>query len=206
MVAIRMRLIPGVILASLGMFSILSSVSAQTETARTTETQSAETRTYATRGPESAVRYVSPELQQGKWATGGSIGWIGGTPDDSALALNARSDYFVADHVSVGPLAQFGITGDMFQFGLSGQGKYWIELPGTNGRGKLALQSGIGFVHSTFADGDTSWLVPIGIGYEHALDSGMNLTAETVVNFTNLHTGRGGNADVMPGIALGLRF
>jgi hypothetical protein len=134
------------------------------------------------------------------------LGILGSTPDDTALAINGNLDYFVNEQVSVGPLLQFGVTDDMTQVGLSGQGKYWIDLPGTGGRGKMALQSGLGFVHSDFRSADSSWLVPLGVGYEHAWESGRSLTASALVNFTNLHTGAGSGADVMPGFVFGMRF
>lgn len=212
-----LRLMCGVILLSIAMGGTSQIATAQTET-RTYETEARESqpgdadvretrtsqRTYATRGPASSQRYASPELEAGKWRTGADAGLVFNTPDDTAMSFNTQADYFVANNVSVGPLAQVAFTGDMFQFGLSGQGKYWVPVPGTNGRGKLALQSGIGFIHSDSGPSDTSWLIPIGVGYEHALDSDMDLSATTLVNFTNLHNS--GGADVMPVLALGLRF
>jgi hypothetical protein len=146
------------------------------------------------------------ELEAGRWITGASMGFLGGTPDDTALAINGNADYFIENNVSIGPLLQFGVTDDMFQVGLSGQAKYWIPLAGTQGRGKLSLQSGIGFAHADVLRNDTSWLVPLGIGYEHTTADGTNVTFTTFVNFTDLHPGPGASADVMPGMALGLRF
>ena len=146
------------------------------------------------------------ELQAGQWKGGGGVGLLGSTPDGTAFAMNGNMDYFVNEHVSVGPLLQVGVTGDMALVGLSGQGKYWIDLPGTSGRGKLALQSGIGFAHADFRQDDTSWLVPLGVGYDYTLESGTSLTATALVNFTNLHTGFGSGADVMPGFTFGVRF
>ena len=195
------QLTRGVILLSIAVIGITRIATAQTASE---EARTHETRTYATQSPKSTARYTSSELAQGQWRAGGETGLLSGTPDDTAMAFDANADYFVADNLSFGPLAQIAFTGDMFQFGLSGQGKYWIPMPGTNGHGKMALQSGIGFVHSDTGRSDTSWLVPVGIGYEYALDSGMDLTATTLVNFTNLHNG--GGADVMPGLTFGLRF
>ena len=206
----------GVIVLSIALAGTTRIATAQTETrtyetetrevqpAETQETRSYERRTYATRGPDSPARYTSSELAAGQWRSGADGGVLFNTPDDAAIAMNGHADYFIANNVSVGPLAQVAFTGDMFQFGLSGQGKYWIPLQGTNGRGKVALQSGVGFIHSDSGPSDTSWLVPIGIGYEHALNSGMDLTATTLINFTNLHNS--GGADVMPGVSVGLKF
>jgi len=140
----------------------------------------------------------------GQWTAGSSLGFLGSTPDGTALALNGHGDYFVTDQFSIGPLAQLGLTDDMTLLGLSGQGKFWLDMPGTQGKGKMVLQSGVGFAHADVNRSDTSWLVPLGIGYDYALDPGIDLTATALVNFTDLNTG--GGADVMPGFAFGVRF
>ncbi len=149
---------------------------------------------------------AAPEQSAGRWTSGSSMGFLGSTPDGTALALNGDLDYHVTDQFSVGPLVQVGVTDDMTQVGLSGQGKYGIPIPGTQGRGKFTLQGGMGFIHSDFLHNDTSWLVPLGAGYEYALESGVDLTATSLVNITDLHTGAGTGADVMPGFAVGVRF
>lgn len=151
-------------------------------------------------------RYLAPEQAAGRWTAGSSMGFLGSTPDGTALALNGNVNYHVTDQFSVGPLVQVGVTDDMTQVGLSGQGKYGIPMPGTQGRGKFTLQGGMGFVHSDFLQDDTSWLVPLGVGYEYALESGVDLTATSLVNITDLHTGFGTGGDVMPGFAIGFRF
>lgn len=149
---------------------------------------------------------ASSEFEEGRWLAGGSMGLLGGTPDDTALALNVHGDYLLDGDLSMGPLLQVATTGDMLQFGLSNQWKYWIPIMDTNGRGKVALQGGVGFVHSDFQSGDTAWLVPLGVGYEHQLASGVRLTSAALLNFTDLNTGPGGRTSVMPGLAFGVRF
>lgn len=146
------------------------------------------------------------ELQPGQWKGGGGIGVLGGTPDHTALAMNGSLDYFVTPRASIGPLLQLGLTDDLALVGVSGQGKYWIDLPGTQNRGKLVLQSGLGFVHADFRRSDTSWMVPLGVGYDYTLNSGASLTSTMLLDFTNLHTGDGTGADVMPGFTFGVRF
>jgi len=146
------------------------------------------------------------ELQPGTWTGGGGLGILGSTPDGSAFAMNGNLEYLLNERVSVGPLLQMGFTDDLTQVGLSAQGKYYLDVPGTSNRGKLALQSGLGFVHADFLRDDTSWLVPMGVGYEYTLDAGTTLTANALVNFTNLRTGFGTDADVMPGLTFGVRF
>lgn len=147
-----------------------------------------------------------PEERTGTWTAGSSVGLLGATPDGTAFAMNGHVDYFVSEAVSLGPLVQVGLTGDMAQVGVSGQGKYWIDLPATEGRGRIVLQGGVGFVHSDYRSGDTSWLVPLGIGYDYAVNPNIDLSATGLLNFTNLHTGGGSDADVMPGLAFGVRF
>lgn len=148
----------------------------------------------------------SSEFYAGKWVAGGGLGMLGSTPDDAAFAMNGHMDYFVNEQVSVGPLLQLGFTDDLTQVGLSGQGKYWIDLPGTNGRSKVNLQSGLGFMHADIASSDTSWLIPLGIGYDYTPVSGPSWTGTFLLNFTDINAGGGRSADVMPGFLLGTRF
>lgn len=150
--------------------------------------------------------YHGSELLSKRWTAGGGMGLLGSTPDDTAFAVNGNADYFVNEHFSIGPLVQLGFTDDMTMLGVSGQGKYWITSPLSGDRGQLYLQSGLGFAHADFRADDSSWLVPIGIGYDYALTPGVNLTSAFLVNFTDLNTGAGSGADVMPGFTVGLRF
>lgn len=154
--------------------------------------------------PTNSSRYEGQ--QASRWSVGSSMGFIGSTPDGAAVAFNGTGEYYVNNNLSVGPLLQLGLTDDMTFVGLSGQGKYYIDIPNTQGKGRMVVQSGVGFAHADFRQNDTSWLVPLGLGYEYALGSGVILTATGLVNFTNLHTGGGSGADVMPGFAFGARF
>ena len=134
------------------------------------------------------------------------MGFLSNTPDDTAFALNLHFDHHLNREVSVGPLLQLGFTGDMTLTGLSGQAKYWLNVPGTEDRGKLVLQAGLGFVHADFLRSDTSWLLPLGVGFEYALDQRLAVTATFLINFTDLDTGRGTDTNVMPGLTFGVRF
>jgi hypothetical protein len=147
----------------------------------------------------------STELQSDRWSGGGGVGVIGSTPDGTGMALSTHADYFLDDETSIGPLGQFGFTGDMALIGVSGQAKRWFVLDGTQGRSRINVQGGLGFVHADIAANDTSWLIPVGVGYDHTLDSGMTLTATTLVNFTNLDVA-GDDTNVMPSLMFGLRF
>jgi hypothetical protein len=108
--------------------------------------------------------------------------------------------------VSFGPLLQLGFTGDITQIGFSGQGKYWIDLPETDNRAKVVLQAGIGFVHADYFRNDTSFLIPLGIGVDYALNRTVSLRGTFLLNFTDLDTGPGTDTNVMPGLTFGVRF
>jgi len=142
----------------------------------------------------------------GTWSGGGAIGFLADTPDGTALALNLNLDYFLNRDVSVGPLFQLAATGDLSQVGFSGQGKFWIDLPGVEHRAKLTLQGGIGFLHADLVEPDTSWLIPVGIGLDYKLNPKISLTTTFLLNFTDIDTGRRKDAHVMPGLTFGVRF
>jgi hypothetical protein len=146
------------------------------------------------------------ETREGTWTAGGAIGFLGNTPDETAFAFNLNADRFVDQNFSLGPLLQLGFTGDMTQTGVSGQAKYWIDLPKTDSRAKLVLQAGVGFVHSDFRQSDTSWLMPFGAGLDYAVTPKVSLTSTFLLNFTDLNTGGRTGTSVMPGLTFGVRF
>ena len=132
---------------------------------------------------------AAAEPQAGAWSGGAAIGFLGNTPDGTAFATNVHADYFLNRQLSVGPLAQFAVTGDLFQVGLSGQVKYWLDLPGIDQRVKVNLQGGLGFLHADLHMFDTSWLIPIGVGLDFALNQHVSLTSTFLLNFTDVDTG-----------------
>jgi hypothetical protein len=154
--------------------------------------------------PRWGLRSVEP--QAGAWSGGAAIGFLGNTPDETAFATNVHADYFLNRQMSVGPLAQLAVTGDLFQFGLSGQGKYWLDLPGLEKRLKMNLQGGLGVLYADLHTSDTSFLIPIGVGLDYALNQQVSLTSTFLLNFTDVDTGRGTGTHVMPGLTFGIRF
>jgi hypothetical protein len=142
----------------------------------------------------------------GSLTLGAGLGFLRGTPDGSAFALNGYLDAFVAPRVCLGPLLQFGVTGDMTQIGLSGQAKYWIPVPNTGHCLKLAVQGGVGFVHAAFRDEGTSFLFPLGATADYALTRTLSVTGTFLLNLTDLDTGGGSGAHAMPGFTAGVRF
>lgn len=149
---------------------------------------------------------LAAEPAAGTWTGGGSIGFLANTPDGTAFAFNLNVDRLLASNLSIGPLLQLGFTGDMNQVGFSGQAKYWIDIPDTNNRAKLVLQGGLGLIHSDFRRDDTSWLIPIGVGLDYTVSQTVSLTTNFLLNFTDLDTGAGTGANVMPGLTFGVRF
>jgi hypothetical protein len=146
------------------------------------------------------------DLNAGTVSGGGALGFLANTPDGAAFAVNVNADYFIHTNVSVSPLFQLAATGDLFQSGLSGQGKLWIVVPGTQHKVKLTLQGGLGFVHADFLESDTSWLIPLGFGLDFMLTPTSSFTTTFLLNFTDLDTGGGTGAQAMPGLTFGFRF
>ncbi len=156
----------------------------------------------------------------GRWSGGTGIGFLGGTPDGVEFALNGHLNYFISEDISIGPLVQYAGAGDDFLFGLTVQGKYWWAIPDTNNQTKLVLQGGIGFARAGvrepelgFADTYSSFLIPLGIGIDHAVNQQVSLTADFMLNITALGqdvriAGREEDfhTNVMPGLYFGVRF
>ncbi len=140
------------------------------------------------------------------WLLNGAVGFLGNTVDGTAFAFNLGADRFLTPVFSVGPLLQLATTSALLQTALSLQTKYWITAPDTGGRFKVNVQAGLGFVHADFLQDDTSWLIPIGVELDYALSRTLGLTTTFLLNFTDLNTGGGTDAHVMPGLTFGLRF
>ena len=156
--------------------------------------------------PESQVRRAAAESgMAAPWDWGGGIGFLAETPDDTAFTVNLFGDRYLNDRVSVGPLAQFGFTGDLALYAFSGQMKYWIPLRDIDSRTRFFTQAGVGIVHAAFREDDTSWIVPLGFGIDHQMEN-VAVYAAFLVNLTDLDTGRGSDADVMPGVTFGAKF
>ena len=143
------------------------------------------------------------EPAAGAWTGGAAVGFLGNTPDGTAFAMNLNVERFFNRSFSVGPLLQFGVTGDMTQIAASGQVKYWMDL--SKGL-KLTAQGGLGFVHTDFRGSDTSFLIPIGVGFDYALNRNVSATATFLLNLTDIGTGVGNHPHVMPGLTFGVRF
>ena len=149
---------------------------------------------------------IAEEPRMGAWSGGAAVGFLGNTPDGTAFATNLHADYFLNNQLSVGPLGQLAITGDLFQVGFSGQGKYWVPLAHLDQRLKANFQVGMGLLHANFLRSDTSFLIPLGVGLDYALNENISLTSTFLLNFTDIDTGSGNDANVMPGLTFGIRY
>ncbi len=162
------------------------------------------------------------ELRPGEWSGGGGVGFLSMTPDGVAeFAFNGHADYFIGRRLSVGPLAQYAGVGNDVLFGVSAQAKVWWDLPGRRNQARLVVQGGIGFVRAGIKDSDGSgtadtygsFLIPIGVGLDYAVNRRVAVTADVLVNVTSLgdtvHAGGREfdlHTNVMPGLYLGVRF
>jgi hypothetical protein len=160
------------------------------------------------------------ELRAGHWSGGAGMGFLGNTPDGVLeFAFNGHADYFMHERLSIGPLAQYAGTGNDFLFGLSAQAKYWWDIPGLDAT-RLVVQGGVGFVRAGIKDADSgtantygSFLIPIGLGIDHAVSERLSVTADFLLNFTSLgeNVQSGGrefdlHTNIMPAFYLGVRF
>lgn len=160
------------------------------------------------------------ERRAGQWSGGAGLGFLGNTPDGILeFAFNGHGDYFVHERLSIGPLAQYAGAGNDFLFGLSAQTRYWWDIPGIAAT-RIVVQGGIGFVRAGIKDTDSgtantfsSFLIPIGIGIDHAVTERLSLTADLLLNFASLGEtvrARGRDFDLhtnlMPGFYVGIRF
>jgi hypothetical protein len=146
------------------------------------------------------------DMREGAMTAGAGLGIMGGTPGGTAFTLKGHAEQFVTPTLSVGPLAQLAFNGDMFLLAISGQLKYWMEIPDTGRRLKANLQGGFGFVHANVLRSDTSWLIPLGGGLDYAISPRQSLTADLLLNFTNLENTPQHDAHVMPTFTVGFRF
>jgi len=145
------------------------------------------------------------EPATGAWTGGAAVGFLGNTADGTAFAANLNVERFINRNFSIGPLLQFGVTHELTQIGLSGQAKFWIHLSRAF---YLTVQAGAGFVHTDFPAGDTSFLIPLGVGFDYALRRDVSVTSTFLLNLSSVQGTSGGstNAHVSPGLTFGLRF
>lgn len=123
--------------------------------------------------------------RQGRWQVGGDIGI---TDDPTLFGLTALVNYYITDNISVGPLIQAGFNDEDYFFGVSGQVRYSLVLPGTEIVRPYG-QVGIGFiefdVHNLFSGKSTNtFLFPVGGGAEFKLAEKVSLDANILFNLS----------------------
>lgn len=127
----------------------------------------------------------------GRFVFGAGLGFQAKTVDDTAFAIGLSGDYFFTNNLSIGPLMQFGVTSDLFQFGLSAQAKYTFDIPQVREL-KPHLEGGIGFLYANLdrpghgSKDDTSFLIPLGVGVEYRMSPRLSLDTTAFFNFTDI--------------------
>lgn len=137
----------------------------------------------------------APDRRDGRLSLGAEIGFLFGTADSTAFGLALNGDYFLNQNLSVGPLVQFGLTDDLFQFGPSVQLKHTYDI---DQRLTANLQGGIGFIYAELERrgrdrDDTSFLVPLGGGLEYRIGNDISLGTTVLFNFMDLDRVRSEN-------------
>jgi opacity protein-like surface antigen len=138
-----------------------------------------------------AQKAQSADQRAEKFIFGAGLGLQANTPDGTAFALGFSGDYYFTQGFSIGPLLQMGFTGDLFQFGLTGQAKYTFDLKEIPAL-KPHIEAGIGFIYADLdrgrgrSENDVSFLFPLGIGAEYRLTNSISLDNTFLFNFTNL--------------------
>jgi opacity protein-like surface antigen len=132
----------------------------------------------------------SEDQRAGRFIFGAGLGLQASTPDGTAFAFGFGGDYYLTQGLSIGPLLQFGFTGDLFQFGLTGQAKYTFDLKEIPAL-KPHIEAGIGFIYADLdrrgrSEDDVSFLIPIGLGAEYRLTNSISLDTTFLFNFTDL--------------------
>jgi opacity protein-like surface antigen len=139
-----------------------------------------------------AQEVPSSVSRAGRFVFGAGLGLQANTVDDTVFALGLSGDYFLTNNLSIGPLMQFGMSGDLFQFGLSAQAKYTFDLPQVPAL-KPHLEAGIGFLYANLdrpgpgSKDDTSFLIPLGAGLEYRLNPRLSLDTTAFFNFTDIN-------------------
>jgi len=138
-----------------------------------------------------AQRLRSADQRAERFILGGGLGLQANTPDGTAFALGFSGDYYFTQGFSVGPLLQLGFTGDLFQFGLTGQAKYTFDIDKIPAL-KPHIEAGIGFIYADLDrsgrrnEHDLSVLFPLGLGVEYRLTNSISLDTTAFFNFTDL--------------------
>jgi len=138
-----------------------------------------------------AQRIQSSDARAGRFILGAGLGLQANTPDGTAFALGLGGDYYISQGFSIGPLIQLGFTGDLFQFGLTGQAKYTFDLREIPAL-KPHIEAGLGFIYADLdrsrgrSEDDVSFLIPLGAGAEYRLTDSISLDTTFLFNFTDL--------------------
>ena len=158
--------------------------------------------------PIAEAQQYATDRRSDRFFFGAALGLQTGTPDSTAYAISLYGDYYLTRGLSIGPLFQMGITGDLMQLGLTAQAKYTFDLPEIP-QLKPHVQAGLGFIYanldrgSGISEDDTSYLIPFGVGAEYKLTNSISLDGTILFNFTNIDVG---NEDFFVTWLFGVKF
>jgi opacity protein-like surface antigen len=158
--------------------------------------------------PIAQAQQYATDRRIDKFFFGAALGVQTDTPDSTAYAIGLYGDYYLTRGLSIGPLFQMGITGDLMQLGLTAQTKYTFDLPEIP-QLKPHVQAGLGFIYANLDKGsggsenDTSYLIPFGVGAEYKLTNSISLDTTILFNITNLDVG---DEDFFVTWLIGLKF
>ncbi|HET6369869.1 MAG TPA: outer membrane beta-barrel protein [Nitrospiria bacterium] len=152
------------------------------------------------------------ERRSGHFTLGVDVGPAFGTIDGTAANIGLSGDYYASDNLSFGPLLQLGFTGDLTQIALSGQLKYTFEVPPASPF-RPNVQIGLGFINADHDLGsfrgsknDTSYIVPVGLGFEYKVQAGFYVSTTALINYTNLDNSDEGHWQNTLNLLFGVRI
>lgn len=141
----------------------------------------------AAQTPPAAPAGPAPESRAGRASFGFGLGPMMGTESSSIFGMDFTWDYYLTNAWSVGPLLQVGLAGNFSQVGLSGQVKYWFDLPDYP-KVRPHLEGGVGFIHLSESNRDeTKFLMPLGSGIDVQVVKHLFLNSTVLLNISNLN-------------------
>jgi hypothetical protein len=120
---------------------------------------------------------------------GAFLGLSAGTPDGAVFAVGGYGDFFLTQHISLGPLAQVCIDDDFNQLAASIQAKYTFSVPEIE-KLRPSAEIGLGLViaersHPRHNVGG-SLLLPLGGGVAYMITDSIAIETRVYFNFDDV--------------------
>lgn len=141
------------------------------------------------------------------WGYGADIGFLGGTVDETVLALSTNLDYYIDRDLSIGPIVQVAPNGNLMQIAGAMALKYRLHfhysIPDCNwrlcsGNFKVVPFGGAGAIHADLSRDtvtgridrkDTSYYIPLGLGIEYEITPKLSFASTFMLNLHDLQLG-----------------